>query len=143
VEKETRRGTWRAELRQYLTTLVNRGRSTVSCGELYHLFGDHIPLEAASRKWAAGRGVITRWESPERMRFYTLTQYLHWLQCSFTPHGRPKTSRTLVSVYARECPHCHAKFVAEKQVQTCGSQNCKGRSRRHESHNRPIIEGAV
>lgn len=83
------------------------------------LFADQIPLEAAARKWAAGRAVA-RWESPDRMRFYTLTQYLHWLQCSFTPHGQRKTMRTLVHIYARECPHCGSRFVAEKQRKYCG-----------------------
>lgn len=119
-------GSWQAELRQYLKETVDRGRMTASCGELYLLFGNKIPLEAAARKWAAGREV-TSWDSPDRMRFYTLTQYLHWLQCTFTTEGqegRRKTMKTLIHIHPRKCA-CGANFVAEKNRRYCGSAACR------------------
>jgi hypothetical protein len=91
----------------------------VSSGELFELFGEQIPLEAAARKWSAGR-IAARLDTPDRMRFYTLTQYLHWLQCSFTPHGQRKTMRTLVHLHVRKCERCGAGFVAEKGRKSCG-----------------------
>ena len=88
---------------------------------MFVLFADQIPLEAAARKWNAGRRHPS-WETPDRMRFYALTQYLHWMQCSFEPHGRPKTMRTLVHIKARVCPACGGALVGVRTAKTCGCQ---------------------
>lgn len=102
------------------------GRATVTVGELIDEFADQIPLQAATRKWAAGRSgrpLI----SPDRMRFFTLTQYLHWLQCSFaTTTGRNKTRATMVTIVARPCEGCGGLSVREKQRPRCGAR-CPGR----------------
>jgi hypothetical protein len=82
------------------------------------LFGDHIPLEAAARKWTAGRQGVAL-QSAERMRFYCLTQYLHWLHCSFEPAGRNKTSRTLVNVFSLKCVGCGCTIVSERHRDVC------------------------
>jgi len=96
---------------------------TTSVGELFELFGDCIAIETAARKWRAGNRTRL-FGTPDQMRFYTLTQYLHWLQCGFEPAGQIKTFRTLVNVHPRRC-QCGRLFVAEKYRKTC--QACGGR----------------
>jgi formylmethanofuran dehydrogenase subunit E len=49
-----------------------------------------------------------------KMRFYTLTQELHWLGCTFEPVGR-KSYTTLVIAHGHACPQCGELFVAEKR----------------------------
>lgn len=93
--------------------------------ELFDLFADRIPIETAARKWRAGNHKRP-FGTPDQMRFYTLTQYLHWLQCGFDPPGVRKTYRTMVEVHPREC-WCGRLFVAEKAVRSCSA--CIGRSR--------------
>lgn len=92
----------------------------VSIGSLVDLFADVIPLHAATRKWALNYRdkAAVKFATPDHMRFYLLTQQLHWLGCSFTT--RLKTRDTMVRIHPRTCPVCGALFVREKQVQTCG-----------------------
>jgi hypothetical protein len=91
----------------------------ITVGELCDVFADQIPLHSASRKWLAGRPSAP-FSTPDRMRFYALTQYLHWLGCSFRPDGI-KTRTTVVTVRAKDCPVCGQLFVYETQ-QTCSVQ---------------------
>jgi hypothetical protein len=86
-------------------------------GELVDRFGAAIPLHHAARKWSTNR---QRKDNPDlvlppayRMRFYTLSQELHWLRCGFDPPGR-KTYQTTVLVNASKCPQCGEMFVAQK-----------------------------
>jgi hypothetical protein len=107
-----RKPSWRLGLRAYLAATLKDGVAP-TVGELVDRFGDEIPLHHAARKWAMGR---QERELPPayRMRFYTLTQELHWLQCTFEPPGH-KTYDTRVVVHGISCPLCGGLFVAEKR----------------------------
>jgi len=89
----------------------------VTVGELADLFADRIPLHTASRKWLAGRPKGP-FASPDHMRFYALTQYLHWIKCGFSE--RSKTRTTVVYPRTKGCPVCGRLFVFEREA-TCGS----------------------
>lgn len=112
-----RRSSWRLGLRAYLAATLMDGVPP-SVSELISRFADQIPLHAAARKWGAH---VHRRDDPDielppayKMRFYTLTQELHWLGCTFEPPGR-KTYDTRVIAHGRVCPHCGELFVAEKR----------------------------
>jgi hypothetical protein len=96
----------------------------VTVGELVEEFADQIPLHSAARKWTSRGGTSTagKFASPDHMRFYSLTQYLHWLQCRFrnADGARNKTRETVVIIHARTCPKCGKLFVQEKKRQSCG-----------------------
>ena len=114
-----RRSSWRLGLRAYLAASLSAefGLVPLTVGELVDRFADDIPLHAAARKWSAHphrRDV----ELPPayKMRFYTLTQELHWLGCTFEPAGRGrKTYDTRVIAHGHLCPQCGEMFVAEKR----------------------------
>jgi hypothetical protein len=108
---------------------VLAGRKVITVGELVDVFADQIPLHTATRKWLAGKRPGSGFATPDRMRFYTLTQYLHWVKCTFSGEPRERKSRTTV-VYVRmkECPNCHKPFVAEREL--CCSAAC-GTAWRH------------
>jgi hypothetical protein len=98
----------------------------VTVGELVERFADQIPLHSAARKWSTRRhgdaDIIL--PSADKMRFYMLTQYLHWLKCEFEPTGR-KTHQTWVRAPGRVCERCGSLFVPEKTTRTCGKL-CRG-----------------
>lgn len=111
---------WRIGLRAYLTASLIENRP-VTVGELVELFGDRIPLHSAARKWAAhySAGGEVAFPSAGKMRFYMLTQHLHWLHCRFEPAGR-KTWQTRVLPVGKICTRCGSVFVNEKNTSTCG-----------------------
>lgn len=113
------RSTWRLRLRAYLATSLSQefGPVPLTVGELVDRFSDIIPLHAASRKWMAHahrRDAEVELPPAYKMRFYTLTQELHWLGCTFEPAGR-KSYDTRVIAHGHLCPQCGELFVAEKR----------------------------
>jgi hypothetical protein len=114
-----RRASWRLGLRAYLASSLRQdfGTAPLTVGELVDRFADAIPLHAAARKWMAHaprREKDVELPPAYRMRFYTLTQELHWLGCTFEPLGR-KTYDTRVIAHGHVCAHCGEVFVAEKR----------------------------
>jgi hypothetical protein len=99
----------------------------VNIGDLFDRFSGDIPLHSAARKWTAhvGRKDVEL-PSAAKMRFYMLTQYLHWLKCSFDPPGR-KSHHTWVVAPTVACERCGRLFVTEKTARTC-SPKCRVRA---------------
>lgn len=95
----------------------------MTVGEVIGELADLIPLHHAARKWGSQR-IGRALASPDRMRFYTLTQYLHWLQCRFENQDgtRNKRHSTIVIISARACSRCGRLFVNEKQRMRCGAR---------------------
>lgn len=107
---------WRLGLRAYLAATLKDGVPP-TVGELVDRFGDQIPLHNAARKWVTHlkyKGADQELPPAYRMRFYTLSQELHWLQCRFNPPG-PKNYQTVVIVHGTRCEACGELFVAEKR----------------------------
>lgn len=112
---------WRLGLRAYLAEVLKAGElSTV--GDLVERFGDQIPLHHASRKWALNHRDKTNLNYPTayKMRFYTLTQELHWLGCTFDPPGL-KSYQTTVFPHGHRCPRCGEMYIAKNKVLTHGT----------------------
>jgi hypothetical protein len=126
-----RGASWRLGLRNYLAASLTGEFSAapLTVGELVDRFADEIPLHAAARKWTAH---VHRKEADlppaYKMRFYTLTQELHWLGCTFEPAGR-KTYDTRVFAHGLACVDCGEVFVAERRRPVHGTL-CPARRRR-------------